>query len=142
MNKVNKFALTLGLALSPFLAHAEDQTTFKFDKGNVLIHCLAPDENSMLSTEQFNAAFPHWITGLQDLANEGIVVRAHYLGELKEGIFIVVTGEDKAAARANAQMVLDKNTEILAQALEQTGSAEAEARCETIEIGPVAVLPQ
>ncbi len=107
-----------------------------FEQGKVLITC-APPEGQKLTTDQFNQAFPRWIIAMQKLANEGTIKRAHYLGELKKGVFIVVGGTDRVDAMAHAVTVSDQLNTIFT---EVTGVADGDT-CKFQEIGPVAVLP-
>lgn len=128
--------LTVLLVSSNALAN-ESQSEITFDQGSVLIIC-APLEGVELTTEEFNRAFPEWITTLQARANEGVIIRAHYLGELKDGIFIVAGGENAKAAMTNAVAISDELNAIYSKATGTNGIAT----CNFREIGPVAILPQ
>ncbi len=124
--------------------NAADQTDYQFTAGNVLVRCMAPDEHPLITTELFNAAFPEWITSMQKMANNGLISRAHYLGELKEGIFIVVEGETRNQAMVNATAVISEINAVTAKAIEETGESPDFAiddACQFIEIGPVAIIP-
>ena len=113
------------------------QSELTFSEGSVLVIC-APPEGVEISTETFNLAFPQWIATLQKRANEGIVKRAHYLGELKSGVFIVIGGDTKDTAMTNAIAISDELNAIFKEA---TGNALV-GSCGFREIGPVAILPQ
>lgn len=126
-------------------AVAEDQTSFKFDQGSVIIHCAAPTSEDIISTELFNAAYPLWITNLQNAANEGKIARAHYMNEIKGGIFIVAIGDSKEIAMANAVEIKEFNEKVLADAVKESNSSttfDEKTACQMLEIGPVAILPQ
>ena len=135
-----KIASTVALAALTALpiGHATaDQSDVTFDQGSVLIICVPPD-GMELTTDDFEKAFPRWIDTMQTRANEGSIVRAHYLGELKAGIFIVAGGEDRDAAMDNAVAVSDELNTIFN---EETGR-DVDGTCQFREIGPVAILPQ
>lgn len=126
-----------------FVANADDQTEIAFADGNVHIYCRTPsdaDENVFLES------FPQLIVNLQKHADEGRVIRAHFLKELKHGIFIAVAGEDRAEAKKNAQMILDENRTTIDTAVKNTGAEldekDADGGCQIIEVGPVAILPK
>ncbi len=144
---IKSFSLAAGLLiLFSSIANAQsDQSTFTFVTGSVVIHCAAPSGEQKLSVDTFNEAFGLWITKLQIHANEGRVIRAHYLNEFREGIFIVVTGDTPDKAMENALAIQAENQEILKSAVEKTGgdpsSINAEGSCQFIPIGPVAILP-
>lgn len=129
------FAFVAGFFFTPLVV-AADSSEISFSQGSVLIVC-APPEGVDVTTEQFNSAFPDWITFLQIKANEGVIIRAHYLGELKSGIFIVVAGDDKDGAMKNALLVIDELDDI-----SQKAGLEGSNTCNFREIGPVAILPQ
>lgn len=124
---------------------AEDQTNYVFENGSVIIHCAAPTQDEQISTDVFNEAFPLWITKLQVHANEGRIARAHFLSELKQGIFIVVVGEDRDAAMAQALEIQAENQTIMQGALDKAevdvSNFDFDSGCRLIEIGPVAILP-
>lgn len=137
MNKLLcAFALVAGFIVTP-VAMADDQSNITFSQGSVLVIC-APPEGVELTAEQFNSAFPEWITFLQIKANEGVIARAHYLGELKAGMFMVIEGKDKDDAMKNAQSVIGELNDTFRRV---TGSEEADT-CNFREIGPVAIMPQ
>ncbi len=118
----------------------------EFQEGNVIIHCSASSKGGHVSEAVFNAALPEWIPNLQKHANDGRVVRAHFLNELMEGILIVVTGKNREEAMSNALMINAENKAIMKMALEKAGvdksSAVSEEPCTFLEFGPVAVLPR
>lgn len=137
MNKLLcAITLVVGFFITP-LVIADEYSNFTFNKGSVLIIC-APPEGVELTTEQFNSAFPEWITFLQTKANEGVIIRAHYLGALNSGMFIAVAGKDKDDAMNNAQNVIG----VLDDIFRKVTSIEGAETCNFREIGPVAVLPQ
>lgn len=125
-------------------ANAQEQSDFEFDKGSILIRCEAPEGSKQISTKLFNTLFPIWITSLQGWANDGLVSRAHYLGELKQGMLIVVTGKNREDTKANATYVLGELISSMESAVEESGtqlSFEPSGACHLSEIGPVAILP-
>ena len=144
---IKSISLAAGLlALLSNVANAQsDQSTFAFDTGSVVIHCIAPTGEQKISIDIFNEAFALWITKLQVHANEGRVIRAHYLNEFRQGIFIVVAGDTPSNAMENALAIRTENEEILKSAVEKTGgdpsSIDYEESCQLIPIGPVAILP-
>ena len=133
---VSAVALAALTALSVGRAVA-DQSDVTFDQGSVLIICVPP-EGMELTTEDFEKAFPRWIETMQTRADEGAILRAHYLGELKSGIFIVAGGENRDAAMDNAVAVSDELNAIFN---EVTGR-DVDGTCRFREIGPVAILPR
>ncbi len=131
------FALLMMPLVVPTVLANESQSKITFDQGSVLVIC-APPEGVKLTTEQFNKAFPEWITTLQIRANEGVITRAHYLGELKAGIFIVVGGDSAQIAMENASAISDELNAIY----RKTTGTDGIETCKFREIGPVAILPQ
>ncbi len=126
-------------------AKAADETEIVFTEGTVLVRCVVPDGHPQISTELFNAGFPHWISNLQKQANEGLISRVHYLGELKEGLFIVVEGSTRTEAKDNALVVIKGINTVMEQAIEASGEQpgfDQSDACQSIEIGPVAILPR
>lgn len=124
---------------------AADQTDMEFDQGTVLIRCTTPDGHPQISRELFKRGFPHWITNLQKRANEGLIARVHYLGSLKEGLFIVVNGENRQEALKNAVVIIDEINTVMENAIEDSGDQpgfDQNDACQHIEIGPVAILPK
>ena len=133
----------LGLAaLSTSHAADEDQFDLAFTEGTVHIYCFQPEG---ADDNVFADAFPKLITNLQENANRGLVLRAHYLEELTNGIFIVVGGETRDEAVANGAQLLAEQNAILDEALESSGSQATDdlstETCRVIEVGPVAILP-
>ena len=129
------------LGISSLTGANTDQSDVVFQDGSVLIRCASGQE---INDELFNAAFPNWIKSLQQHADDGLIRRAHYLGKLKEGIFIVVAGDSREQAAENAQVVLSDLTAVAEAAGQATGvesSVNPENTCQTTEIGPVAILP-
>ena len=134
-------ALTCALATTP---RAAEEDNVGFDEGSVLIFCDAPDPDSARHAAVFAEAFPKLIENLQLRADEGMLVRAHYLGRLKDGVFLVVDGESIEEARENAAALQRQNSAIIAEAMEAAGvdlDGYAGDNCRTEEIGPVAILP-
>ena len=125
---------------------ADESTEMSFGEGSVIIRCgTPPGQDNHISDKLFEAAFPNWMTSLQIHADDGLVRRAHYLGLLKEGIFIVVVGEDREGAKRNSQVVLADLGKIMEEAMQSTGETPpftAEESCLVSEIGPVAILPR
>ena len=126
-------------------ASATDPADIIFKEGYALVLCAAPDGHAQVSTDLFNAAFPQWIRFLQEQAEEGVVNRAHYLGELKDGVFVVVQGATRQDAVGRADVLIDGILSILEQANQETRStpdfALADA-CRSVEVGPLALLPR
>ncbi len=144
--KIASIVLT-ALALTPLsIASADEAAEMSFSQGSVIIRCgTPPGQDNHISNKLFEAAFPNWMISLQEHANEGRVARAHYLGELKEGIFIVVTGDSRDEALSNSNLVLTDLGKIMDKAIVETGEKPeftAEESCVVGEIGPVAILPQ
>lgn len=143
-------AITLLLVLLATLprpaASADELAEMSFQEGSVIIRCgTPPGQDNHISNQLFEAAFPDLITSLQLHANEGRIARAHYLGLLKEGIFIVVIGENREEALVNSNVVLSDLEKIVGKAIKATGeqpSFTAEQACLVGEIGPVAILPK
>ncbi len=137
------FAVSLSSLSS---ASADEATEMSFDEGSVIIRCgTPPGKDNHISDALFEAAFPNWMTSLQTHANEGRVARAHYLGVLKQGIFIVVVGDTREQAKENSELVLSDLGKIMEDAMDSTGETPpftAEESCLVGEIGPVAILPQ
>ena len=144
--KITSIVLTALTCLPISIAAADEAAEMPFGEGSVLIRCgTPPGQDNHISNKLFKAAFPNWMTSLQKHANDGRVARAHYLGILKEGIFIVVNGDSREDAAANAEMVLQDLGKIMDKAIEETGDTPpftAEESCIVGEIGPVAILPQ
>lgn len=137
-----------GLLSLSALTHAAETGTVNvdFDGGAVLILCTAPNPDSEAHAKVFKDSFPRLIENMQIRANEGDLVRAHYLGRLKDGFFIVVGGDDIEEARENAVDLQEENGAIVAEAVESAGleplpGSDRNGACRTTEIGPVAVLP-
>ncbi|MEM7378774.1 MAG: hypothetical protein AAF460_14885 [Pseudomonadota bacterium] len=141
-----KHTLILTCLLSAvFGAHAGDPTDMTFEEGYALVLCRAPGDREPVSSALFRAGFPHWMTFLQRRADEGVVVRAHYLGELREGVFVVVQGSSREHARSNASALVAGMDAITAAAISESGSSlkvAREAACRVLDIGPLAILPR
>lgn len=144
--KIASIVLVALISFPLSIAIADETAEMSFKQGSVIIRCgTPPGQNTHISNKLFEAAFPNWITSLQDHANEGLVARAHYLGILKEGIFIVVVGDDREDALSNSEIVLSDLGKIMHAAIEKTGETPpfaAEDACIVGEIGPVAILPK
>ncbi len=119
--------------------HADDDPAdLAFEQGSVLVICGKPVTGDELTADEFFAGFGEWISLLQTKANEGVIARAHYLENLKDGVFIVFEGPDRAEALQQANDVIDSLTAIYANI---EGSADVEI-CRSHEIGPVAAFPR
>lgn len=116
-------------------AKADDQSNIEFAEGTVHIYCFQPKD---ANADAYLEAFPKLVTNLQNHADEGRVVRAHYLKELKHGIFIVVGGDTREDAVSNGEQLLEEQNDIL----ESAGADSSEDACRILEVGPVAVLPK
>lgn len=142
---MKKILVSLAIAIITIgNVNAEDQTDYQFSQGSVLIRCMSADDQHQITSELFNIAFPQWIAALQERANEGLIARAHYLEELKQGIFIVVVGKDREQSMKNAEIVLSDINLITTKAVQDSNTAlnyDPTDVCQLIEIGPVAVLP-
>ncbi len=122
-----------------------DQADMKFDESTLLVRCKAPAGHPQISTELFNAGYPHWITNLRQMADDGIIRRVHYLGVLKEGLFIVIEATSRQEAADKASFVIADINAVMEAAIEASGERptfDQNEACETIEIGPVAILPK
>ena len=143
--KLIKLATTLSLCFLLSSVWANEVTEMSFAEGSVIIRCGTPQgQDNHISDKLFEAAFPNWITSLQNHANEGRVSRVNYLGILKEGLFIVVIGDSREDALANSEIVVSDLGKIMEKAVEETGETPpftGEDACLLGEIGPVAILP-
>lgn len=144
--KLATILFPLMIALSMTNVSADEAAEMSFSEGSVIIRCgTPPGQDNHISSKLFEAAFPSWMTSLQKHANDGLVSRAHYLGELKQGIFIVVVGENREQALENSEVVLSDLGKIMDMAMQETGEKPeftAEESCLVGEIGPVAILPK
>lgn len=140
MNKINSLTVIIFLALSASMSVNAASNT-EFHQGDVLIHCERPPEER-LSEEVFNKIFPEITKRLQAYANEGKVVRAHYMGRLGQGLFIVVRGEDKQDAMANAKHIRQENLITIYEATKDSEIGPQPDYCQMFSVGPVAVLPK
>lgn len=140
MNKINCLAVITLLVLAASTS-ANAALSVEFHQGDVLIHCERPPEEQ-LPEEVFNKIFPKITKRLQTYANEGKVVRAHYMGKLGQGLFIVVRGENKQDAMANAKLIRQENLITIYEATKDSKIGPQPDYCQLFTIGPVAVLPQ
>ncbi len=144
--KITNIIITILIYIPLSIVLADEAAEMSFAEGSVLIRCgTPPGQDNHISNKLFEAAFPDWIINLQQHANEGRIARAHYLGVLKEGIFIVVIGDSREDALSNSEIVLSDLGIIMKNAIEETGDAPpftAEKSCLVGEIGPVAILPR
>ena len=138
-------ALSALLATGTAAAQSNDQV---FEEGSMLLLCVAPDPDDEAGAEAsaavFEEAFPRLVENLQVRANEGKVIRAHFLTELGDGMFIVVGGEDAGEAANNAIELQRESIDIIEEAIETAGAGDVVPPpdfCRMIPIGPVAVLP-
>lgn len=140
-HKLGILLSTTLLLVSTSIAWAQSQSDLSFDEGVVAVYCFVPNE-SEIQESVFEEAFPMWIEALQNLANDGVIIRAHYLPNLRRGVFIVVGGESLEDAKKNAMIVDQSNKSILKAALQKAGVTNPlDGTCQHIEIGPVAILP-
>lgn len=131
--------LCLSLVAVPGFTSAQETVTKSgaFNVGSVAMMCTAPT-NKEVTDAQFEVALPQWIETLQTMANEGVVKRAHHLGRIKDGIFIIFTGESPQDALNNAVLASYKLSQIF---IDATGIQNFNS-CTYTQLGPVAVLPQ
>ena len=118
----------------------------EFEEGTMLLLCTVPDaqDDSEIASDVFDEAFPKLIDQLQMRANEGTVLRVHWLLRVEDGMMIFVGGDDVADAANNAAEIQLESMAILEEAIEAAdaaGDAPAPEYCKQIPIGPVAVLP-
>lgn len=111
-------------------------TNGTFKQGSVALMCTAP-KTKEVSDAAFAKALPLWVETLQTLSKEGVVLRAHYLGELKAGIFVIISGDSPEDALTNAVLVSYQLSDIFIKA---TGYQNFHS-CTYTQFGPVAVLP-
>ena len=117
-------------------ALAANESDGDFEQGSVVMFCTKVEGIEIPETA-FQKAFPQWMDTLQLLADEGIVIRAHFLREFKNGIFVVIAGDTREEAMNNAVLTSYKLSNIF---IEATG-LENFNTCTFDEIGPVAILP-
>ncbi|MEM1176263.1 MAG: hypothetical protein AAGA33_06880 [Pseudomonadota bacterium] len=132
--------LIAGLSVTPSHdTHAEDDPAdLAFEQGNVLVICGKPVTGGELTSDAFFEGFGEWITLLQEKANAGVIARAHYLDNLKDGVFIVFEGPDRALAQQRADEVIDELTTIYRDI---EGVTDIEI-CRSHQIGPIAAFPR
>ena len=136
-------SLLLIVSSSVFASEAELANT-TFSESSVLLFCEAPNSDSEQHTQVFLDAFPKLIANMTKVANEGGLERAHYLGNLNDGFFLVFRGDTLELAQAKADELVAQNDAIIKEAL---ASADIEAdspfsdSCKAFKIGPVAVVP-
>ncbi len=139
------FLLFFISAVISFNSHASEDTNkqadVKFEQGTVIVICKSPVTDDKVKSELFNSSFPNLIIKLQNDYNEGRIIRAHYLGSLKDGIFMLVGGENKDDALSNAKIIVDENIEIIKSAFKEKNLPYVahENSCVFHEIGPVAI---
>lgn len=120
-------------------AIAQSQSDISFSEGSVLLYCTTKD-NREIPEEFFEDAFPQWVVALQNFAKEGVVLKAHYLPDLRSGVFIVVGGDSLEDAKNNVGEVESSSRKILDTALSKAGIENPyQDSCLQIEIGPVAI---
>jgi len=113
-----------------------------FSEGAVVLHCVE-GEDSRLPDSVFEEAFPKWAVALQEFANAGDVLRAHYFPDFRTGVFIVVGGESLEDAKNNVDAVESSIQSILDEALKNADISDfIHSPCNKIEIGPIAILPR
>lgn len=134
--------LTLSVGQAAWANTEDPADNIVFGEGSVLIHCKAPEENT-LPKVVFEEAFPKWAANLKNHADAGRVLRVHFLGKLKQGFAMVVTGKDKDEASTNAGVIYAELNQILRDAIAKTGANDktlAKSTCVSLEIGPVMLL--
>ncbi|MEM9401222.1 MAG: hypothetical protein AAGA44_01905 [Pseudomonadota bacterium] len=131
-------AVCLSVVLSAHGHADDDPADLPFEQGSVLVICGKPVTGETLSSEEFFAGFGDWITYLQAQADAGVVSSAHYLTNLKDGVFIVFKGPDRAEAQQRADAVIAELTRVYAE----IDDAPDIAICRSHEIGPVAAYPR
>lgn len=144
LKTIRKQILLFVMTVFSVSIYAQDQSEIYFSEGSVLIYCSKNDNPQELTTELFNEAFPNLIELLQQKANAGLISRAHYLSQLKEGVFIVVKGDSREESITNAEDILTSIDEVMASAmkkLELPQTGKTTDSCKTLEIGPIAIAP-
>ncbi len=117
-----------------------DQTDIIFHEGYVLVKCGGEPDDTKASTELFSDSYIKLMPELKRFSNEGKLVRAHYLGELKSGVFMVVTGSDRDKARENAKEIVQVTSDIIKDSMVKINfdeNFEPSEACSYIEIGPL-----
>jgi hypothetical protein len=140
MNKISCLTVITFLVLSASTS-VNAALSVEFDQGDVLIYCKRPPEVGQLPEEVFNKIFSKITARLQDYANEGKVVRAHYMSKLGQGLFIVVRGENKQDAMANAKRIRQENLITIYEITKESEIGPQPDYCQLLRVGPVAVLP-
>lgn len=128
-------ALAQNITVNP-----NDQTELIFHDGVVLVTCGAEKANQKVSTDLFNQAFPPLLTALGEFIKQGKLIRAHYLGELKEGVFLVVGGSDRSIAMENAKEIAAETTKVLKKAMldaKVEDDFQLNDSCRYTEVGPL-----
>ncbi|ABA59104.1 hypothetical protein Noc_2651 [Nitrosococcus oceani ATCC 19707] len=141
MNKINYLYLIAFLALFASTSVNAALNT-EFDESDVLLHCERPPEADKYPEEVFNKIFPEITKRLQTYANKGKVLRAHYMGKLGQGFFVVVQGKNEEDAIANAKRIRQENLTTIYEATKDSKIGPQPDYCQMFSIGPVAVLPQ
>lgn len=140
MNKIKYLSMiTFFVLFASTSVNAASNT--EFHQGDVLIHCERPPEADKYPEEVFNKIFSKITARLQTYANEGKVVRAHYMGKLGQGFFVVVRGKNKQDAMANAKRIRQENLITIYEATKDSKIGPQSDYCQLFSIGPVAVLP-
>ena len=141
--KIAKLASLLIFASSSVFADEEVANT-SFSESSVLMFCSVPEPESETHSDLFLDAFPKLISTMIKSANEGGLERAHYMGRLKDGFFLVFRGESLEKAQAKADELLALNDAVIKDVLATVDIKSDTAfsdSCKSFEIGPVAVLP-
>ncbi|NVK31942.1 MAG: hypothetical protein HWE20_13115 [Gammaproteobacteria bacterium] len=133
--KLKATLAALALPLIGATAQAEDNV--KFDVGSVLMMCGSGDAD--VPDEDFRVIFPKFVAKLDAFAQEGKIARAHYMTELKGGIFIVVGGKDLNESRMFAGEINSELNKIVAETAEVK---DLKGGCRIREIGPLAIAPR
>ena len=142
--KITK-SIVAATAIAFFSSAQGAENEVPFEQGSVLIHCATPSGEEQIAADLFYQAWPYWFNSLQEHIDAGRVKRVYYLTKLKEGLLIIVPGEDRKTALETATAINEENTAILQKAIDDScvelkyNPADA---CELIEIGPVAIKPR
>lgn len=119
-----------------------EQENIAFAAGSVLVYCTAPNPDSETHMKVFLDSFPKLIANMQLSANNGELLRAHYLGRLKDGFFFVFKGESIEEAQSKADKLLAENDAIISESL-KTANIESSRNfsdsCNSLEVGPLAI---
>jgi len=133
---------TILLVSTPVFSQGSEQANIEFAEGSVLVYCTAPNPDSDAHMKVFLDSFPKLIENMQLSANNGELLRAHYLGRLKEGFFFAFHGESIEEAQSKADKLLAESDAIVSESLKTAGVTPKGSfgdNCNSLEIGPLAV---